>query len=98
MKYQPKFKRNNPTCKEDEVICEISENLHQTMMASIRMNQDLTDNQIFGILRNAALSFSGQTIGGLLKLMTVQDQKFIFLKECQDIFNCYIQQALETIK
>ncbi len=98
MKYQPKFKRNNPTCKEEEVICQISKDLHQTMMTSIRLNKDLNDNQLFVILRDSALAFSAQTLEGLLKLMVENDQKVIFLKECQHIFNCYIQQASETIK
>lgn len=98
MKYQPRFKGNNPSNKEEKIIVQICKDLHELMRANIRLNQDLTDHQIFLVLRDSAVAFAGQSIEALIKLMTENDQKFLFLKECQDIFNCYIQQASETIK
>jgi hypothetical protein len=98
MKYQPKFKITDPKTKEEKLICELTKDLHEVQKAFVRLNQSCTNNEIFITLRDASLGFAGQTITGLLELMLDNSEKFFFLKECQDIFNCYIQQASENIK
>lgn len=99
MQYQPKFRRNQPKTKEENLIIEISNNLHDIAVCFIRANlPNCTDNEIFITLRDGVMAFAGETCEALTKVMVDPTQKMIFLKECQDIFNCYIQQAAEAIK
>ena len=92
MKYQPKFKE--PKNKEEKLICELSKNLHETAHVFINLNKyTCGDNEIFIVLRDGSLAFAGQTIDALVRVMADESQKLLFLKECQDIFNCYIEQA-----
>jgi len=99
MKYQPKFKAKEPTNKEEKLICELSKDLHDCSFAYIKLNApSCKDHEVFITLRDGALAFAGQTIHALLAVMADNTEKFGFLKECQDIFNSYIQQASEDIK
>ncbi|HMG15029.1 MAG TPA: hypothetical protein VK590_06265, partial [Saprospiraceae bacterium] len=78
---------------------EFAKNLHDTAHAHIKLNlSSCNDFEIFITLRDGALAFAGQTIGALMMVIAKQEQKLTFIKECQDIFNCYIQQSLEKIK
>ncbi len=98
MKYQPRFKITDPKTKEEKLICELAKHLHDVQKVFVKLNQNCTDQEMFLIIRDASIAFTGQTITGLLELMADKSQKPIFLKECQDIFNSYIQQASENIK
>ena len=98
MKYQPKFKKDNPQNKEEKLICELVNNLFDVQKAFVRLNQDCKDHEIFIVMRDGSLGFAGQTIRALLDLMVNNSQKLFFLKECQDIFNSYIHEASENIK
>jgi hypothetical protein len=97
MKYNPKFKRNDPKTKEEKLIVEICADLHEISKTHIRINQDCTDHELFLILRDSAIGFAGQSIEALAHLMADPIQVVSFLKECQDIFNCYIDQTLESL-
>lgn len=98
MKYQPKFSKDNPQNKEEKFICELQKDLFDVQKAFIRLNQICTDHEIFLVLRDSALAFAAQSIDALMQLMVENDHKILFLKECQDIFNCYIQQSSGKIK
>lgn len=99
MKYKPKFKRDNPETKEEKLICELQKYLHDSTVAFININRaTCTDNEIFITIRDGALAYVGQTIEALLSLMACKNEKPLFLKECQDIFNRYIEQAFNSIE
>lgn len=98
MKYQPRFKRSNPENREEKLIVELCKVLQETTMAHIRLNQSFTDQEIFITLRDGAIGYAGQTVEALTRLMADTSQIPIFLKECQDIFNSYINEALENFK
>jgi hypothetical protein len=98
MKYQPKFKITDPKTKEEKLICELAKDLHDVQKVFVNLNQNCTDHEIFITLRDGSLAFAGETISGLLELMIDNSQKIFFIKECQDIFNAYMQQASSRIK
>lgn len=93
MKFKVKFKQ--PRNKEEKLIRELCDSLNEAMVSYIKLNKsNCSTEEIFITLRDGVLAFSGLTIDALKNIMDDKSQIPIFLKECQYIFNCYIEQAI----
>lgn len=99
MRYQPNFDANSPKTKEEKLIVELSNDLFEVQKAFIILNRNnCADHELFIIIRDASLNFSGKSIKALLAMLVANDQKLPFLKECKEIFDCYIKEAEKEIK
>jgi hypothetical protein len=99
MTYRYKFKRDDANTKEENLVVELHKLLAETTEVFVNLNrQSCSNGEIFVTIRDGTLSHAGHTIKSLLTLMKDDSQKHIFLKECQEVFNLYIQQASEKIK
>lgn len=95
----PKFKRNNPQTKEEKLIIELIDNLTTELNFFIDNNlYKNTDNEMFVITRDAAIGFCWQTLSRLITYISDDSQKPMFIEDCKEIINSYIEQALDGIK
>jgi len=91
MRTQPKFKRKNPTNKEEKLIVEMVSSLDETTRTFMELhNPGIVTHETFFILRDAAIGYAGGMIRDLAKLLSHQDNKMEFLEESKRIFNCYM--------
>lgn len=99
MKFNPKetrFKFSNPKTKEQKLIVELTNNLHDLTKEFIRLNQSgISGEDVFEIIRDSALCYTLQTIHALSSVMKYKSQIPEFLTECEDIFKAYMNHILE---
>jgi hypothetical protein len=91
----PKFDKKHPQNEEEKLIASLTKDLHDVMKIFINLHPSVSEQSLFKILRDSAICFTGNTLDGLTNMLAVKKQVPIFLDECKDIFNCYIQQILE---
>jgi pyruvate formate-lyase activating enzyme-like uncharacterized protein len=98
MNYErPKFLRKNPKTKEQKLICELISCLEETTIGFINLNKlTISDEELFLILRDAALGYVGETIEMLTHMFAYKEQIPEFIDETHDIFNCYLKRVRES--
>jgi|GEM_PF-2591025 hypothetical protein len=96
-KPMPKFEKKNPKNEEEKLIASLIKDLHDVMKIFINLHPSVSEQSLFKILRDSSIGFTGETLDILTNMLAVKKQMPIFLDECKDIFNCYIQQTLENL-
>ncbi len=98
-KKQPSFRLNAPQTKQEKLIAELHKTLGECERIFINLNiTSCTDEEIFLILRDGSISHACYTVEALTEVLIDKSQVQRFLKECQTIFNCYIERLLEKTK
>lgn len=93
----PHFKRSEQNSDEEKAIIELCDLLDETHMAFIKLNQnEFKDINFFKVLRDGCLSYCGNTIDNLSRLLADKSQLEPFIEECTEIFKSYMRQALES--
>lgn len=101
MQYKPMpcFDKRNPQNEQEKLISGLAKDLHDVMIVFINLNCITHDpSTIFTVLRDSSMAYCGETLYALTKMMAVKSQIPDFLKECQNIFNCYVQKVLEDLE
>jgi hypothetical protein len=98
MNKQPKFKINDPKSKEEKLIVELIKDLDATTYAFMKLNHsgNIT-TEMFVILRDASIGYSGAMVRDLAKLLASKEQVIPFLKEAKRIYMAYINELMRTL-
>ncbi len=98
MMEMPKFKINEPSNKEEKLIGELMRDLDATTHAFMKINHSGTiTHEMFVILRDASIGYSGAMVRDLAKLLASRDQVIPFLEEAKRIYLAYINELMRDL-
>lgn len=89
---RPRFEITTPKTKEEKLIVELVTELDKVTLAFVRKHcpGNLTE-QMFMILRDAALAYMSSMLWDLIKSLALKEQKGLFVDEAEAIFKCYME-------
>lgn len=88
-----------PYNKEEKLICELIKDLDATTQAFVNLHHsgNIT-HELFVILRDASIGYSGAMVRDLAVLLANREQIIPFLKEAKRIYLAYINQLMKRLK
>jgi len=95
---QAKFKIDEPKNKEEKLIGELIKSLDETTQVFMKLNHsgNIT-HEMFVILRDASIGYSGAMVRDLAKLLAKREQVIPFLEEAKRIYMAYINELMKNL-
>lgn len=95
----PKFLPSEAKTKEEKLIIELETDLYHTMTGFISLNKsNMEIHELFSVIKDGSLAYVGRVALVLARMLSDKKEMPRLLKEIEDIFDCYIQQAKETME
>lgn len=96
----PKFDFKNPSSKEEKLIAELIKDLDETTNVFMRLNNfhnKAITQEIFIILRDASIGYTGGMLRDLIKMLADKKQIQPFIEEAERIYKCYINEIRNNL-
>jgi hypothetical protein len=87
----PHFDRKNPSSNEEKLIAELVKDLDDVTTGFMKLNcPGIITQEIFVVLRDAAIAYAGHMLVDLRKILISKEQHKLFDEEAVGIFKSYL--------